>query len=108
MIAEFSIENFLSINRFRKSVMNDFEEHIRQGEPQKREKGYAWQTGQCLFKNLLHMVFKVQILHFGRDCCVEFLARTPPSHAERNRCTYRKIRENHQDYYRKFDRKRHH
>ena len=25
-------------------VMNDFEEYIRQGEPQKREKGYAWQT----------------------------------------------------------------
>lgn len=24
--------------------MNDFEEYIRQGEPQKREKGYAWQT----------------------------------------------------------------
>ena len=24
--------------------MNDFEEHIRQGEPQKKEKGYAWQT----------------------------------------------------------------
>ena len=22
----------------------DFEEYIRQGEPQKREKGYAWQT----------------------------------------------------------------
>ncbi len=25
-------------------LMNDFEEYIRQGEPQKREKGYAWQT----------------------------------------------------------------
>lgn len=24
--------------------MNDFEEYIRQGEPHKREKGYAWQT----------------------------------------------------------------
>ena len=24
--------------------MMDFEEYIRQGEPQKREKGYAWQT----------------------------------------------------------------
>ena len=24
--------------------MNDFEEYIRQGEPQKKEKGYAWQT----------------------------------------------------------------
>lgn len=24
--------------------MNDFEEYIRQGEPRKREKGYAWQT----------------------------------------------------------------
>lgn len=24
--------------------MNDFEEYIRQGEPQKREKGYVWQT----------------------------------------------------------------
>ena len=24
--------------------MNDFEEYIRQGEPEKREKGYAWQT----------------------------------------------------------------
>ena len=24
--------------------MNDFEEYIRQGEPQQREKGYAWQT----------------------------------------------------------------
>lgn len=24
--------------------MNDFEEYIKQGEPQKREKGYAWQT----------------------------------------------------------------
>ena len=24
--------------------MNDFEEYIRQGEPQKRERGYAWQT----------------------------------------------------------------
>ena len=24
--------------------MNEFEEYIRQGEPQKREKGYAWQT----------------------------------------------------------------
>ena len=24
--------------------MNDFEEYIRQGEPQKREKGYAWRT----------------------------------------------------------------
>ena len=24
--------------------MNDFEEYIRQGEPQKGEKGYAWQT----------------------------------------------------------------
>ena len=24
--------------------MDDFEEYIRQGEPQKREKGYAWQT----------------------------------------------------------------
>lgn len=25
-------------------IMNDFEEYIRQGEPHKREKGYAWQT----------------------------------------------------------------
>ena len=25
--------------------MNDFEEYIRQSEPHKREKGYAWQTG---------------------------------------------------------------
>ena len=25
-------------------LMNDFEEYITQGEPQKREKGYAWQT----------------------------------------------------------------
>lgn len=25
-------------------MMSDFEEYIRQGEPQKREKGYAWQT----------------------------------------------------------------
>ena len=24
--------------------MNDFEEYIRQSEPHKREKGYAWQT----------------------------------------------------------------
>lgn len=24
--------------------MNDFEKYIRQGEPQQREKGYAWQT----------------------------------------------------------------
>ena len=24
--------------------MNDFEEYIREGEPHKREKGYAWQT----------------------------------------------------------------
>ena len=24
--------------------MNDFEEYIRQSEPYKREKGYAWQT----------------------------------------------------------------
>lgn len=24
--------------------MNNFEEYIRQGEPQKKEKGYAWQT----------------------------------------------------------------
>lgn len=24
--------------------MNDFEEYIKQGEPQKKEKGYAWQT----------------------------------------------------------------
>lgn len=24
--------------------MMDFDEYIRQGEPQKREKGYAWQT----------------------------------------------------------------
>ncbi len=24
--------------------MNDFEEYIRQGEPEKRDKGYAWQT----------------------------------------------------------------
>lgn len=24
--------------------MTDFEEYIRQGEPEKQEKGYAWQT----------------------------------------------------------------
>lgn len=24
--------------------MTDFDEYIRQGEPHKREKGYAWQT----------------------------------------------------------------
>lgn len=30
------------LNRW--DIMNDFEEYIRQGEPHKREKGYAWQT----------------------------------------------------------------
>ena len=25
-------------------MMNDFEEYIRQGEPEKKEKSYAWQT----------------------------------------------------------------
>lgn len=33
--------------------MNDFEEYIRQVEPHKREKGYAWQTAiglQVIFK----------------------------------------------------------
>lgn len=46
------IENYITkYNRLRTFVvkllyyvMNDFEEYIRQGEPQKREKGYAWQT----------------------------------------------------------------
>lgn len=34
--------------------MNDFEEYIKQGEPQKKE------TGLCLFKNHHHKLFKVQ------------------------------------------------
>lgn len=36
------IEKVNGLNRW--DIMNDFEEYIRQGEPHKREKGYAWQT----------------------------------------------------------------
>ena len=31
-------------NKCMKFDMTDFEEYIRQSEPHKREKGYAWQT----------------------------------------------------------------
>ena len=33
--------------------MNDSEEYIRQSEPHKREKGYAWQTAIGLRKLLM-------------------------------------------------------
>jgi hypothetical protein len=31
--------------------MSDFEEYIRENEPHKREKGYAWQTAIFICKN---------------------------------------------------------
>lgn len=40
----FTIKERLEITIWHTKTMNDFEEYIRQGEPQKREKGYAWQT----------------------------------------------------------------
>lgn len=33
-----------SIELYRQIDMTNFDEYIRQSEPQKREKGYAWQT----------------------------------------------------------------
>ena len=58
--------------------MNDFEEYIKQGEPQKKEKGYACSriiiTNFSKCKNAKRNRSKVQNLHFGRNCTLEEIA----------------------------------
>ena len=64
--------------------MNDFEEYIKQGEPQKKEKGYTCSritiTNFSKCKNTKRNRSKVQNLHFGlhfgRNCSAKLLERT--------------------------------
>ena len=55
--------------------MNEFEEYIRQGEPQKREKGYAWQTaiGLQAVDNLKPSEYLIQTAckHIEGDITIE-------------------------------------
>ena len=55
--------------------MNEFEEYIRQGEPQKREKGYAWQTaiGLQAVDNLKPSKYLIQTAckHIEGDITIE-------------------------------------
>lgn len=55
--------------------MNDFEEYIRQGEPLKREKGYAWQTaiGLQAVDDLKPSEYLIQTarLHIEGDITIE-------------------------------------